>query len=358
MKPVDCGQQGALADFREKDEKEMKGFKMNIEEKDAENGYIPRKRPVDPQKEREEWIIQELQKPPGWSPYDYPESERANISFDAWKEEDTPKADGVSGQSETSSLVSLLARSKTMTHRAEQSQPLIEDLDECPSARQHTSEHPSGDLGVLQQQTASMCIEDSDSDLETEELTMGNNVKHSGPRRAWTASTEPAKTIAEGETNPVSQPKLELLGEEANTSLLFVEEAKGTGCGDGRWASQRPASKRPLIVDITETETGKEEQHISPSDEAEASEHLLRGLEAMESTGFSKKGVIEYDGCSQQPFIQMLEDEGSKNMDAKVENQDCMVDQLDKDSRPAMRGDEFLREGGSVHYNLATFGFE
>merc|ERR1712142_855680 len=96
--------------LRTKDEREMKGVKMRIDDEDDDD-KVPsaigdddgRERTTtaeneepeesamrakfNPKVEREKWIIEELMKPPGWSPYDYPADERDKISFDGWKPE-------------------------------------------------------------------------------------------------------------------------------------------------------------------------------------------------------------------------------------------------------------------------------
>merc|ERR1719431_1031848 len=117
-----------------KDAEEMTGFKMQIEDdgesKDKDQKEISNAK-FNPQVEKEKWIIEELMKPPGWSPYDYPESERDKVNFEGWKPEKESTKATKSSQSGVAGLESLFSQSQK-TQRVtpkEERRALIEDLD-------------------------------------------------------------------------------------------------------------------------------------------------------------------------------------------------------------------------------------
>ena len=120
---------------------------------------------------------------------------------------------------------------------------------------------------------------------------------------------------------------------------------------------------------------GASESDVRQGGEAQQSLHLLRGLQEMDSTGFSRKGVIEIGaGDIKEPFKNFDDDDDDADARDDGRQRRLLVEELDDEEesgdkdeetslhsrRPAAGGSggEFLRSGGVVDYNLNVFGFQ
>jgi len=389
------------------DKKEMKGFKMQIEEesKAQADGDLPKAK-FNPQVEREKWIIEELMKPPGWSPYDYPESERDKINFDGWKKEkeveQIPKNNTQSGAAGLESLFTQSSKACRATSKEERKALIVDldkDIDESKGdeemQRRHQLQQKVQDSDLTMKMEGSLKMTDDDDDVdEIENVEDRRNESNVEVRKqAWGSNqTKPTGDFfTDGnQRQETFKPKIQFLsGEEDDDADSFLKfDSSSISKEDGpltsepiKWAQ---TTKNKCLIEELPDEGVSEPAHAEhgsnkksmgsdgrvQSGETEQSRHLLRGLQEMDSTGFTRKGVIEFGaGDGKQPFQNFdddVEDDGRDDVRRGAEKK-VLIEELDDKEEEEGSGaaaregggaEEFLRRGGVVDYNLNTFGYQ
>jgi len=401
-----------------KDAEEMTGFKMQIEDddesKDKDQKEISNAK-FNPQVEREKWIIEELMKPPGWSPYDYPESERDKVNFEGWKPEKESTKATKSSQSGVAGLESLFSQSQK-TQRVtpkEERRALIEDLDKDVDESESDAEtsknnreqrhlHPQmpspfnnasqeRDL-ALKMESCLKVIDDEDDGVDVidavEQCNRGNGVNVR--KQAWNLNGPASRGdfFADGnQRQETFKPKIQFLSgeEEEEESLLSLESSTFSRGAIGepesapaKWA--KATENKRLIEELPDAElregssSGMGVKSIGTprvSNEEQQSLHLIRGLLEMDSTGFSRKGVIEIGaGDVKEPFRGYDDYDPDNGEETRESERRVLVEELEEEDGEGLaiengeaasrcgEAEEFLRSGGVVDYNLSTFGFQ
>ena len=197
------------------------------------------------------------------------------------------------------------------------------------------------------------------------------------------------KTTHDPPPQETFKPKIQVIGGEENDESLFaletstIQETQKPAAG--KWAEK--SQKKNLIEEISddggikgcvdEQEQTQPQRRGARDSEREQSLHLLRGLREMDSTGFSRKGVIEIGADDVKEPFRAFEDEEEEEEGDGANKKKMLVEELDDDdddeekevegesvdgeaadTSAGMRGGEFLRSGGLVDYNLNVFGFQ